>query len=202
MNKTLLDLMRHGEPVGGRRYRGQTDDPLSEKGWRQMWEATGDYQGWQHIVTSPLQRCSAFADALGEKLGIEVTRDDRLKEGAFGEWEGRTATEICADADDPLRVLRFKRDPIAFAPEGAEPLAKFHARVGGAWQHILAAHRDQHVLVIGHAGVMRMIIAHALGLSPENCYRIHIGNAAFTRIQVEQLEGVVLPTLLFHAGRL
>jgi alpha-ribazole phosphatase len=29
---TTLDLMRHGEPVGGRRYSGQIDDPLSEKG--------------------------------------------------------------------------------------------------------------------------------------------------------------------------
>ena len=44
---TTLDLMRHGEPVGGRRYRGRTDDPLSEKGWNQMWTAVGDYRGWR-----------------------------------------------------------------------------------------------------------------------------------------------------------
>jgi len=30
---TTIDLLRHGEPVGGKRYRGQIDDPLSEKGW-------------------------------------------------------------------------------------------------------------------------------------------------------------------------
>ena len=35
---TRIDLIRHGEPVGGRRYRGQIDDPLSEKGWKQMRE--------------------------------------------------------------------------------------------------------------------------------------------------------------------
>jgi len=35
--------MRHGEPVGGRAYRGHSiDDPLSEKGWQQMWDAVGD----------------------------------------------------------------------------------------------------------------------------------------------------------------
>ena len=34
---TTIDLIRHGEPVGGRRYRGgRMDDPLSEKGWAQM----------------------------------------------------------------------------------------------------------------------------------------------------------------------
>lgn len=200
MSKVLIDLMRHGEPVGGRRYRGQTDDPLSEKGWRQMWDAAGDFQDWQHIVTSPLQRCAAFADALGEKLGIGVTHDERLKEAAFGEWEGKSAAEICSE--DAQRVLRFKQDPVGYAPEGAEPLEDFYQRVGDAWQDILSAHRGRHVLVVGHAGMMRMVIAHAIGLSPEKCYRINIENAALSRIQVEWSEGVMLPTLLFHAGKL
>jgi broad specificity phosphatase PhoE len=32
-----LDLLRHGEPEGGRLYRGNLlDNPLSEKGWQQM----------------------------------------------------------------------------------------------------------------------------------------------------------------------
>ena len=199
MSKTIIDLMRHGEPVGGKRYRGQVDDPLSDKGWQQMWDAVGDFTGWQHIVSSPLQRCAAFADALGLRLGVSVSRDPNLKEAGFGDWEGRTAAEIAEQ--DPLRVLRFKQDPVAYAPPGAEPLHPFHARVGRAWQAILEEHRGKHVLVIGHAGVMRMVIAHALGLSPEYGYRINIENAALTRIQVEWSEEVMLPTLMFHAGR-
>lgn len=200
MAKTLIDLMRHGEPVGGRRYRGQTDDPLSEKGWRQMWDAVGEFRGWQHIVTSPLQRCAAFADVLGDRLAVEVTHDDRLKEAAFGEWEGRTAAEICAD--DAERIFRFKQAPLVHAPHGAEPLPEFYQRVGDAWRELLETHRGRHVLVVAHAGVLRMILAHVLGLSPENGYRINIGNAAVSRIQVEWSESGVLPTLLFHAGAL
>jgi len=200
VSKTIIDLMRHGEPVGGRRYRGQTDDPLSEKGWQQMWEAAGEFRGWQHVITSPLQRCAAFADALGEKLGIAVARDDRLKEAAFGEWEGLTAAEICAV--DPQRIMRFKQNPVAHAPQGAEPLTEFYRRVGEAWRDVVDTHRGRHVLMVGHAGMMRMVIAHAIGLSPENGYRINIENAALSRIQVEWSEGVMLPTLLFHAGKL
>lgn len=34
---TRLDLIRHGEPVGGRRFRGDAvDDPLSDTGWQQL----------------------------------------------------------------------------------------------------------------------------------------------------------------------
>jgi alpha-ribazole phosphatase len=53
-----LDFMRHGEPVGGRKYRGQLDDPLSEKGWEQMRAAVGEAWPWTRIVSSPLLRCS------------------------------------------------------------------------------------------------------------------------------------------------
>lgn len=200
MSKTVIDLIRHGEPVGGKRYRGQVDDPLSEKGWQQMWDAVGDYRGWQQIVTSPLQRCAAFAGALGEKRGLPVAHDARLKEVGFGVWEGRTAAEITAE--DPQGVLRFKRDPVRFAPEGAEPLHAFHTRVGVAWREMLENYSGRHLLVVAHAGVMRMIISHAINLSPECGYRINIDNAAVTRIQVEQSEGISLPTLMFHGGKL
>ena len=65
MKETVIDLIRHGEPIGGRRYRGHgVDDPLSEKGWSQMWQAVGNYNAWHHIITSPLQRCQQFPPAI------------------------------------------------------------------------------------------------------------------------------------------
>jgi len=66
-NQTQIDLLRHGEPVGGRRYRGQTDDPLSEKGWQQMRAAVLDVQGWDVIYSSPLRRCAEFAQELSRR---------------------------------------------------------------------------------------------------------------------------------------
>jgi alpha-ribazole phosphatase len=196
---TTIDLMRHGEPVGGRKYRGQTDDPLSDKGWAQMWAAVGDFSGWQHIVTSPLSRCASFAEALGAKLHIPVTADDRLKEIAFGDWEGKLPSEICAD--DSQRIFKFRCDPIGHAPPGTESLIEFHARVGAAWCDMLREHQGSHILIVGHAGVIRMALCHALGLPPENAYRINVGNAALTRIRVEQEDGQSLAVLMFHEAQ-
>ena len=34
--KIILDLIRHGEPEGGVKYRGSLDEPLSTTGWQQM----------------------------------------------------------------------------------------------------------------------------------------------------------------------
>ncbi|HRK78542.1 MAG TPA: histidine phosphatase family protein, partial [Thiobacillus sp.] len=105
---TTLDLLRHGEPVGGRRYRGQIDDPLSEKGWAQMHAAVGDAVPWTRVVASPLLRCRAFAETLAGRHGLPLAVDARLKEVGFGEWEGKSAAEIEQDA--PGTLARFKAD--------------------------------------------------------------------------------------------
>jgi alpha-ribazole phosphatase len=155
-----LDLMRHGEPVGGRRYRGQTDDPLSEQGWAQMRAACGLIAPWSRIVTSPLLRCRAFAEELAAQRGLPLYFENRFKEIGFGVWEGKTALDIEREA--PGTLVRFKTDPLHKRPDGAEPLADFYARVAAGLGEILAHHDGEHVLVVCHAGVIRMALAYAL----------------------------------------
>ena len=198
MTTTTIDLIRHGEPVGGRKYRGQSDDPLSEKGWLQMWEAVGDFAGWQHIVSSPLSRCAEFSATLGEQRQIPVRQDARLAEVGFGAWEGLTAQQL--EQAEPGIVKRFKRDPIGQRPPGAEPLDEFFGRVSQAWRDILHEHCGQHILVVCHAGVIRMVLAQVLGMLPQNVYRMQIASAAVTRIVAKGQGEDAFATLMFHGG--
>jgi len=189
---TLIDLMRHGEPVGGRRYRGQVDDPLSEKGWAQMRAAVGEAAPWHHVVSSPLLRCREFAETLAARHALPLRLDERLKEVGFGVWEGKSAAEI--EAESPGTLMRFKADPVNARPAGAEPLADFHARVAAALDALLAQHAGQHVLLVGHAGVMRMALAWALRIPLEHAYRIEVATASFTRLRFESGHA----SLIFH----
>jgi len=195
MTTTTLDFLRHGEPVGGKKYRGQTDDPLSEKGWAQMRAATAEVQPWTALVSSPLSRCKAFADWMSESLALPVQLDARLAEVRFGVWEGRTAEQL--KQQDPDCIFNFKRDPVANRPEGAEPLADFHARVAAAYDDILQRHAGQHVLVVAHAGVIRMAICHALGLPYQQAYRINVGSAGLARFKIEIKSGQRFDTLMW-----
>jgi len=197
---TTVDLMRHGEPVGGRRYRGQIDDPLSEKGWRQMREAVGEHKPWQHIVSSPLSRCHAFATELARKHDLSLSVDARFMEVKFGEWEGKTADEL--KARDPDIIARFRRDPIGQRPAGAEALEDFAARVGAAWQDMLSAHQGKHLLLMCHAGVIRMVFAHVLGVPLPRTYFIDVPSAGLTRITIEGAGPEAVAQLCFHAGSL
>ena len=193
----LIDLIRHGEPVGGRRYRGQVDDPLSDRGWQQMWAAVDAQQPWDVIVTSTLSRCRDFAWALGQRQNIDVIEEQRLVEIGFGEWEGRTAAEICQD--EPDRLQRFYRDPVAERPAGAETLADFSSRVGAAWKDTVERYAGRHVLVVAHAGVIRAITAHVLGMPIDHMFRLQVGNAGISRIEIDEERP---PVLHFLNGRL
>jgi alpha-ribazole phosphatase len=182
--ETEIELLRHGEPVGGRRYRGKLDDALSEKGWQQMWRAVGDRADWQQIVTSPLQRCRTFAMALGERHGLPVAVDARFAEVGFGSWEGRTWQELEAQA--PGQVARFLRDPVVNRPPGAEVLDDFISRVHAGLGDVLQAYAGQRVLLVAHAGVIRAVMAQVLGMPPAVMYRIQVANAGLTCIRTDR----------------
>jgi probable phosphoglycerate mutase len=190
MTETVIDLIRHGEPVGGRRYRGHgIDDPLTEKGWSQMWDAVGGYNAWTHIITSPLQRCQMFAHALGERHGIGVTVEPRFKEVGFGSWEGLSHDEV--KIDRAAEYQAFVQDPVNCRPIGAEPLDAFIQRVSSAYQEIIERYRGSHFLIVAHAGVMRAIIAKTVRASPVGMYRIKISNGGMTRIRHNKTSSVL-----------
>jgi len=197
---TTLDFIRHGEPIGGKKYRGRTDDPLSDKGWDQMRRAVADHSPWNVIISSPLARCADFARELAQRHGLPLEMDPRLMELGFGAWEGKTSAELTRS--DPEVLARFWNDPLAHAPPGSEPLAEFHERVVAAWRDILKTHGGAHVLIVAHAGVIRMAISHVLGAPLKNLFRTQVPNAGITRIRIERNGESVFPQLMFHAGNL
>jgi len=189
---TRIDLLRHGEPVGGRRYRGQIDDPLSERGWEQMWGAIQDRGPWQQIVTSPLVRCSAFAHALAEQANIPIREDDRLMEVGFGAWEGKTPDQLRSEDADQLR--RFFHDPVSARPVDAEPLQAFLERVQQGFHEILSESKDKSVLIVAHAGVIRGVVVQVLKMPMDAMYRVSVPSAGMVRVQID---GDRPPTLVF-----
>lgn len=183
---TRIDVIRHGEPVGGRRYRGHgVDDPLSDKGWQQMWAAAIEPTPWDLIITSPLLRCADFASALAKRDHIKCIVVDAVKEIGFGEWEGRTPAEIIAN--DPNALERFIEDPVHNRPEGAESLADFSARVWRAYLDIAREYQDKHILIVAHAGVARAVIANVLQMPMDLAYsRLKIEYAAVVSTLIEK----------------
>ncbi|MGV8769605.1 histidine phosphatase family protein, partial [Pseudomonas aeruginosa] len=68
-------------------------------GWAQMRTAVEGGR-WDLLVSSPLQRCRAFAEELAQRQGIELELENDLRELHFGAWEGRSAASTRASNSD------------------------------------------------------------------------------------------------------
>ncbi len=193
MPHRLIDLIRHGEVEGGACFRGRRDDPLSAVGWAQLEAATDgaiDAAPWDRLLCSPAARCARFADRLGASLGLPVEPMESMRERDFGAWEGRRADRL------PLEDLaRFWADPSLYDPPDSEPFAVFRQRVLAGWRHILEGPGD-HLLLITHGGVIRVILGELLGIPHERLILLEVPPACRSRLRVPVGDG--LPSLVAH----
>ncbi|NOX76449.1 MAG: alpha-ribazole phosphatase family protein [Gammaproteobacteria bacterium] len=197
---TIIDLLRHGEPVGGPRYRGHRDDPLTTRGWQQMSNAVEQLDGqdsaWSHIISSPLQRCHDFAQQLARRRAITLEREPQLREIHFGQWEGKTSAQILRK--DPDTLPRYWENPQAVTPPGGEPLARFQRRVADAWGRLLHRHAGKHVLLVTHGGVMRVLLNDVLNVPQQAMFGINIPYACLSRLCVDHTARGNRTTWRFH----
>lgn len=165
-----------------------------------MRAAVADQHPWDAIVCSSLVRCQAFAQELATRHSLPCHADPRFMEINFGEWEGCTAEELLAH--DPEALYRFWSDPLNNTPPGAETLTDFETRVISGWNDLLNKYHNQHVLLVGHAGMIRMIIRHILDMPLEHMFRLQVALAGISRIEIEGEGKTALPQLVFHATQL
>lgn len=186
-NLTSLDLLRHGETQGGSRLRGRLDDPLTARGWEQMWTAVGKggrARRWDAIIASPLARCADFARALSGDQGIPLRLEPRFVELDFGDWEGQTTSDLMGR--DAAALGRFWADPLANTPPGGETLADFASRVLVAWHQLLDRESGERLLVVGHGGVIRVILCQVLDQPLGRLLDLEVGHAALIPLQVDR----------------
>jgi alpha-ribazole phosphatase len=110
--------------------------------------------GWH---TSPLQRCASLA----RELSADTHIDARLSEMHFGAWEA------CAwDTIDRALIDAWAADIEHARPHGGESFAQFADRVLTWFEETCVDQKTVHV--IAHAGVVRVLAAHLLGIAREN----------------------------------
>lgn len=186
-----LDLLRHGETEQGGGLRGSLDDALTTQGWEQMRAAVAEAGPWQRIVSSPLQRCARFSEALAAQLGLPMQLEPDLQELHFGDWEGRSAAQVMET--DAQGLGAFWNDPYTFTPPNGEAVADFSKRVLSAVHRLRQSFAGQRVLLVSHGGVMRLLLAQARGLPREQLLQVVVGHGALLSIQVAA-DGVLTET--------
>ncbi len=168
MSTTRVLLVRHGESTWNavRRWQGQADPPLTERGEAQASRgatAATEHGPFDAVVTSTLRRASRTGEIIAAELGVPMLEAmDGLIERAAGEWEGLTRSEI--NERFPGFLSHDRR------PAGYETDESIVARAGSAFASLAMAQPGATVLGVSHGGVI-----HALE-------RVHDGGGGWQRL--------------------
>ncbi|AZG43617.1 bifunctional RNase H/acid phosphatase [Gordonia insulae] len=179
---TRILLLRHGQTELSvqRRYSGRGNPELTELGLQQAESAAarlGVVADIAAVVSSPLARARTTAQAVADRLGLDVGIDDGFIETDFGAWEGLTFTE--ASGRDPDLHARWLSDTDVEAP-GGESFAQVAVRVTAAKNALLHRYPGQTVLVVSHVTPIKSLLREALGTGPELLFRLHLDLASLS----------------------
>jgi len=178
-----IDLLRHGALQGGIKYRGQIEASLTEAGredMNQVWQRLADQVDC--IFTSPLSRCAEAATDWGKAANIPCIIETRLAEMHYGAWEDKTAQQI--EQISPNMLQQWRQDPTGMRPPGGESPEELRQRISEWWLETSAnINNHQHILVIGHSGSLRMLIAIACNQSIAATRQMDMPYASWQRLR-------------------
>ncbi|MEM9998539.1 MAG: histidine phosphatase family protein [Bacteroidota bacterium] len=179
---TRLHLVRHLPALGAEgRAIGHTDLPLADPDAPARLASAWPLAPPDRIVASPLQRASHTAAALGAAWGLDIEHEPRLREVDFGRWDGRTWADI--EHDDAEALGAWMADWTMTPAPGGESFADVQDRVR-AW---LAEQegRAQDIVVVAHAGTIRAVLVHVLGLEAGHAFRLAVAHGALTTVHLQ-----------------
>ncbi|MGL6125572.1 alpha-ribazole phosphatase family protein [Chryseobacterium artocarpi] len=143
---------------------GFAEMPL-RKEYQEDFKAINLDADFDYIVSSPAQRCCLLA----EHFKLKYSTDERLREMNFGNWELIKWTEIPEEEINP-----WYKDFIHIKPSGGENLLEMQSRVLNFWNELITKKDIGKVLIIAHAGVIRLILQSVLQFPLENMFSIQI----------------------------
>jgi len=181
---TTLLLVRHGHTdAAGKRLTGRAPGVhLNELGRGQAERLVERLDGVRidTIVSSPLERCRETAAPLAKARGHAVDVGRAWIEVGYGEWTGRSISQL-------RRTKLWRR--VMFAPSnvrfpGGESLLEVQVRAVDASFDIAARHARGTVLVVSHADVIRLLVAHLAGMHADHLQRLSIDTASITAVSI------------------
>ncbi|OBC15890.1 histidine phosphatase [Mycobacterium sp. 852013-50091_SCH5140682] len=186
-----LLLLRHGQTEynAGSRMQGQLDTELSDLGRDQAAAAAEVLAKRQPllIVSSDLKRALDTAITLGDRAGLPVQIDERLRETHLGDWQGLTHLEV----DDVAPGARaIWRDDARWAPHGGESRVDVARRSVPLVSEIVAAQHEwgidepeRPVVLVAHGGLIAALTAGLLRLPVDNWPVLGgMGNASWVQL--------------------
>jgi alpha-ribazole phosphatase len=170
--QTIL-LMRHGrtDSSGPERYIGRTDIPLNAAGREQarQWAGRFSESPPARIISSNLTRSIEMARIIASACGTPTEEIAAFSEIDLGQWEGRTFEEI--RTSHPAEFAERGKYLAGYRPPGGESFGDLQGRCLPAFNELVEQTQGD-LLIVGHAGVNRVLLCHILGMPLSRLFRL------------------------------
>ncbi len=191
---TTVLLIRHAvnDWVKTRKLAGWTPGVhLNDEGKAQA-QAVGErLAAWplRAIYSSPLERCLETAQAIaGYHTHLSVQPLDNLGEIRFGRWEGASLDLLAR-----RHLWRVVQDvPTRAAFPGGETVRGAQARAVDAVEMLVQQHPRDMIAVVSHSDVIKMVLAHYLGMHLDHFQRIMIAPASLSIMELGRGRPVIV----------
>ena len=183
MTTTFLLLIRHGENdwVDSGRLAGRTPDVYLNKKGRQQAAALAlqlAEQPIRAVYSSPLERCIETATPTAQALKLPILVEESLIEGDFGDWQG----EMLKELTNLPAWKRVQQNPSSFIFPNGESFCDMQHRAVTAIERLQHRHPDEAIAIFSHADIIRVAMAHYLGIALDLFQRIVISTASISAI--------------------
>lgn len=172
----ILDLVRHGSTGRPGCLDGRADPPLASGAAEAVRSAHAGIP-WRHVFSSPRRRSLDTARALADGEPAVQTAWAELD---FGKWDGCAAEDL-----DSTALAAFHEDPGRHGPPGGEDWACFEQRIRQALVRLVQLESgDDPILVVSHAGPLRMALVQACGWPLTVTWSVRIAHGTRLRLRV------------------
>lgn len=184
---TTLLLIRHGmnDWVSGRLAGWTPGVHLNQEGQQQVADLSqrlGDLP-IAAIYSSPLERAVETAEAIAKPRTLAIQTIEGMGEVRYGEWNGAEIKELAKD--ERWQGVQFYPSGTRFP--GGETLGEAQARAVATLNALCDQHPKEMIVVVSHADLIRLVVAHYIGVHIDLFQRLVINTASVTALSFERM---------------
>jgi probable phosphoglycerate mutase len=181
---TTFLLVRHAQTeLTGISLSGRAPGiSLSTEGRREARELSKWLSGIElgAVFTSPLQRTRETAEMIAGRHGLEVQCRPAFIEVEYGDWTGRSIAELRDDST----FQQFNSSRSSVSPPNGEAAVQVQIRAVRELTRLTTEYENQTIVVVTHAEVIRLAIAHYAAIPLDFCLRLKVDPASISTISL------------------
>ena len=183
---TTVFLVRHGQtdPNINGLYVGWSKDDLNDIGYTQAHSLSSRLASLplSSFYASPLRRTCTTASILAEPHNLEVKILDDLIEIRLGDWQGLYMDEI--ERRWPELWRQSRTDPSELTIPNGESFQQVTERAVRAFETVVGSNQGRQTVIVTHDIVIRVLVAHVLGVSNSIYRKIEVKNGSLSMVRV------------------